>query len=169
MQKLLRRAAVIGALMCALLFAGVGMSTAASASPGQTGTSAAPVPDVAPPAGSPQKPPPSSDSLLTSNAPSAADSVLTEGCDAGWVCLYEGDIWDGSPNHPMVYAWYYYGTYNLSGIYGDHTLMNCQTGTARVALWSGYGGTGTLLSDFGNNCAGGLWADFTPVNSVQLY
>jgi len=108
-----------------------------------------------------------------SDAPSvslaAASAAAASSCGAGYVCIYEGDIFDGGTDHPVVYRFYRYGTYNLSGIIGEYTVRNCQTGGARVALYSGYNATGSVLWDLGDNCAGGLWTDLTPVNSVRVY
>lgn len=100
---------------------------------------------------------------------SGTSAVATVGCGSGYVCIYQGDIYDGSPNHPIVYRWYKYGTYNVSGLVGDYTVANCQTGGAKFAMYSGYNGTGNILYNgpMGYNCTGG-WFDLTPVNSVRL-
>ena len=100
--------------------------------------------------------------VVTASTAASAAPVLsprtaqTAACNAGHVCIYQGDIWDDSPNHPKVYDFYYYGTYNVHNLIGDYTVLNCQTG----------GVTWDLNI---NNCAGGLWTDLTPTNSVRLY
>ncbi|MGW2721852.1 hypothetical protein [Streptomyces sp. NPDC001492] len=113
--------------------------------------------------------------VTASTAASAAPALSprtaqTAGCNAGHVCIYQGDIWDDSPNHPKVYDFYRYGTYNVRNLIGDYTVLNCQTGGAGVKGFTGYNGTGSVAWDLGiNNCAGGLWTDLTPTNSVRLY
>lgn len=97
-------------------------------------------------------------------------TAMTTACGTGYVCIYQGDIWDGSPNHPILARYYNYGVYNLSNIVGDDTVVNCQTGGAGVAAYSGYNATGSVLWNLNiNNCSTGLWTDMTPVNSVRLY
>ncbi|MEV6941007.1 hypothetical protein AB0N07_03130 [Streptomyces sp. NPDC051172] len=113
--------------------------------------------------------------VTASTAASAAPALSprtaqTTACNAGHVCIYQGDIWDDSPNHPKVYDFYYYGTYNVHNLIGDYTVLNCQTGGAGVKGFTGYNGTGSVTWDLDiNNCAGGLWTDLTPTNSVRLY
>lgn len=102
-------------------------------------------------------------------ASASAHSAQTVACNSGYVCIYKGDIWDGSSNHPKVYNLYYYGTYNVQNLVGEYTVVNCQTGGARVQGWTGYNATGSVAWDIGNNCSTGLWIDLTPTNSVRLY
>ncbi|MGW2831731.1 hypothetical protein [Streptomyces sp. NPDC001286] len=108
---------------------------------------------------------------IASAMPASASphSVQTVACNSGFVCIYKGDIWDGSSNHPKVYNLYYYGTYNVQNLVGEYTVVNCQTGGARVQGWTGYNATGSVAWDIGNNCSTGLWTDLTPTNSVRLY
>lgn len=111
-------------------------------------------------------------STAASASPALAttSAVRTAACNSGHVCIYKGDIWDGSPNHAKVYDFYYYGTYNVRNLIGDYTVLNCQTGGAGVNGFTGYNGTGSVAWDIPyNNCAGGLWTDLTPTNSVRLY
>lgn len=92
-------------------------------------------------------------------------------CPSGYLCIYKGDIWDGGTYHPIVARYYAYGTYNLSNMYGPHTIKNCQTGGAGASGYSGYNATGSVLwylPDSNCNMAGFL-VDFTPVNSLRLY
>ena len=67
-----------------------------------------------------------------SDAPSvslaAASAAAASSCGAGYVCIYEGDIFDGGTDHPVVYRFYRYGTYNLSGI-----MVSTRSGTVRPA------------------------------------
>jgi hypothetical protein len=98
-----------------------------------------------------------------------AESAVTT-CGSGYVCIYQGDIWDGGTYHPMVARYYNYGTYNLSNMIGEYTVKNCQTGGAGVAAYSGYNATGSLLWDLRvNNCSSGLWTNLTPVYSLRLH
>jgi len=145
-------------LLCCLGLAAVAVAPQASASPNPqpTASSTPPRPDVRPAPSVKQKPAP-------------GVQPMTSGCPTGYVCIYQGDVWDGSPNHPMVYSFYYYGTYNVSNLIGDYTVFNCQSGGAGVAGYSGYNATGSVLWSLGNNCAGGFWEDLTPTNSVRLY
>jgi hypothetical protein len=104
-------------------------------------------------------------------APSAAvREARTEPCESGHVCVYEGDIWDDSPDHPMVYSFYRYGTYNVANLVGEYTVVNCQTGGAGVRGFTGSNGTGSVAWDVDiDNCGTGLWTDLTSTNSVQVY
>jgi hypothetical protein len=96
--------------------------------------------------------------------------VQTVACSSGYVCIYKGDIWDGSSNHPKVYNFYRYGTYDVHNLIGDYTVLNCQTGGAGAEGFTGYGGTGSVAWNLSsNNCAGGLWTDLTSTYSVRLY
>lgn len=104
------------------------------------------------------------------SAPSAADEARTASCTSGYVCIYKGDIWDGGSNHPMVYSFYRYGTYNVANLIGDYTVVNCQTGGAGVKGYTGSNGTGSVAWDLGvNNCGTGLWTSLTSTNSVRVY
>ncbi len=105
-----------------------------------------------------------------SAAPSPAHEARTAPCSSGYVCIYKGDIWDGSPNHPMVYSFYRYGTYNVANLIGDYTVVNCQTGGAGVKGFTGSNGTGSVAWNLDvNNCSTGLWTSLTSTNSVQVY
>lgn len=105
-----------------------------------------------------------------------ATSAVAEGygygsdCPTGYVCIYKGDIYDGTDYHPRVASYYKYGTYNLSGFYGLYTISNCQTGYAGVDGYSGYNGTGTKLfqSAVPRLCPAGFVQNMTPVNSIRL-
>ena len=106
----------------------------------------------------------------TTAALSAGHEGRTTPCSSGYVCIYKGDIWDGSPNHPMVYSFYRYGTYNVANLIGDYTVVNCQTGGAGVKGFTGSNGTGSVAWDLDiNNCNSGLWTSLTSTNSVRVY
>ncbi|OEV08238.1 hypothetical protein AN219_31340 [Streptomyces nanshensis] len=106
----------------------------------------------------------------TTSTAAVAQETRTAPCNSGYVCIYKGDIWDGSSNHPMVYSFYRYGTYNVANLIGDYTVKNCQTGGAGVRGLTGYDGTGSVAWDLDvNNCATGLWTNLTSTNSVRLY
>lgn len=189
MRKLFSKSAVLGAILGALLFGTLGLSAAASASPSAAGGSTVPQPDVPPPPGTTQKPLPNADvqagpgtftgpaasglatadSIPLGSAPAEVQSVLSQDpCDVGWVCIYAGDIVDDPGSyHPMVYAFYYYGTYNLSGMYGGYTTINNQTGSAKVSLYYGYNATGGIYITMWPGWIN--YSDYTPINSVQLY
>lgn len=147
---------VLIALLCCLGLVAPSFATASSASASPRPQPAAPRSDVRPAPSVKQKPAP-------------GVQPLTSGCPSGYVCIYQGDVFDGGSNHPMVYSFYYYGTYNVSNLIGNYTVFNCQTGGAHVAGYSGYNATGSVLWSLGNNCSGGFWYDLTPTNSVRLY
>ncbi|GCD93103.1 hypothetical protein [Embleya hyalina] len=106
----------------------------------------------------------------TTATASAAPQLRSSVCDPGHVCIYKGDIWDDVPNHPRVYDFYRYGTYNVANLVGEYTVLNCQTGGAGVKGFTGSNGTGKVAWDLDiNNCTGGLWTDLTSTNSVRLY
>ncbi|GHJ41122.1 hypothetical protein [Streptomyces sp. TS71-3] len=105
----------------------------------------------------------------TTASPAGINGTQTATCNSGYVCIYKGDIWDDSPNHPMVYSFYRYGTYNVQNLVGDYTVMNCQTGGAGVEGFTGSNGTGSVAWNIGNNCGWGLWTSLTSTYSVRLY
>ncbi|OPC77149.1 hypothetical protein B4N89_42070 [Embleya scabrispora] len=70
----------------------------------------------------------------------------------------------------MVYNFYRYGTYNVSNLVGDYTVVNCQTGGAGIKGFTGRDGTGKVAWDLDiNNCNSGLWTSLTSTNSVRVY
>lgn len=102
--------------------------------------------------------------LLAVGVPGAAHADDSRyGCPRGYVCMYaEGrtlaDL--GSP----VLEFYSYGAHNLSHVYGYHTLVNNQWGTATFDVCDGWNGTQCE----GLTGLGTLGMDFTPINSVVL-
>ncbi|MFJ2740697.1 hypothetical protein ACIO3O_13610 [Streptomyces sp. NPDC087440] len=108
--------------------------------------------------------------LTTTSTASAEQTRAAASCSSGYVCIYKGDIFDGSPNHPLVYSFYRYGTYNVANLIGDYTIKNCQTGGAKVQGLTGYNGTGSVAWNLTvNNCSTGLWTSLTSTNSVRVY
>ncbi|MFJ9690810.1 hypothetical protein [Kitasatospora sp. NPDC101183] len=108
--------------------------------------------------------------LLGASVAIAPAASATDVCGDGYVCIYQGDVWDGSSNHPMVYRFYNYGTYNVQNLIGDYTVRNCQTGGAGVMGLTGWNGTGSIAWNLtSNNCSTGLWTSLTSTNSVKVY
>jgi hypothetical protein len=101
--------------------------------------------------------------LLLGSGATTAQAASYQGCDTGYVCLYpENRGWNnGRPSH----RWYYYGTYNLSNLYGVHRIFNNQTGAADLELCWLYDGRQCLV-----RMTRGTYADFdfTPINSIKL-
>lgn len=60
------------------------------------------------------------------------------GCPSGAVCIY-GQNADYHNGHPTD-VFYSYGAHNLSGQFGDHFVLNNQTGGASAHLCLGYNG-----------------------------
>lgn len=109
-------------------------------------------------------------SAVSSASARTPDVAETSVCTSGYVCIYKGDIWDGGTNHPMVYRFYYYGTYNVYNLIGSYTVQNCQTGGAGVEGFTGTNGTGRVAWNLDiNNCSTGLWTDLTSTYSVKVY
>ncbi|MFD5920980.1 hypothetical protein ACFVYP_29360 [Kitasatospora sp. NPDC058201] len=108
--------------------------------------------------------------LVGVSVATAPTASATESCTGGYVCIYQGDIADGSGNHPLVYRFYEYGTYNVYNLVGEYTVKNCQTGGAGVTGYTGWNaGGGIAWSIPVNNCAGGLWVNLTSTYSVRVY
>jgi hypothetical protein len=101
--------------------------------------------------------------LVLGSGATAAQAASYQGCDTGYVCLYpENRGWNnGRPSH----RWYYYGTYNLSNVYGVHRIFNNQTLGADLWLCWEYDGGECLV-----RMTPGAYADldFTPINSIKL-
>ncbi|MFI1415891.1 hypothetical protein ACH4Y0_39135 [Streptomyces sp. NPDC020707] len=99
-----------------------------------------------------------------STAANAAAAGSYHGCQDGYVCIYPQDA--GWNNDQPSHVYYNYGTYNLSGMYGVHRILNNQTGGATMSTCTGYNGTGCE-----GNLPGGGWSidkDMTPINSITL-
>ncbi|MER6999337.1 hypothetical protein [Streptomyces sp. NPDC000410] len=85
------------------------------------------------------------------------------GCPDGAVCIYPQDQ---DPAQKPSDIFYSYGAHNLSNQFGNHWVLNNQTGGATAALCTGSGGSGC-----GERIAAdtGVYADLTPINSITLY
>ncbi|WP_405997247.1 hypothetical protein [Streptomyces sp. NBC_00829] len=101
---------------------------------------------------------------LTTVGATSAQAATEHGCPDGYVCIYpENTGWNNdTPSH----SYYNYGTYNLSGMYGVHRILNKQTDGATLRTCTGYNGTGCE----GYLPGGGWWIDkdMTPINSITL-
>ncbi|WP_033285830.1 MULTISPECIES: hypothetical protein [unclassified Streptomyces] len=93
-----------------------------------------------------------------------AGSVPWDGCPSGAVCIYgEGVVPKDNPHPTDVY--YSYGAHNLSNQFGQHWILNNQTGGASVTLCNGSNGTNCTDTIAQDN---GLLRNFTPINSIVL-
>jgi hypothetical protein len=84
------------------------------------------------------------------------------GCPDGAVCIYPQDQ---NPAVAPSQVFYTYGPHNLSGQFGNHWVLNNQTGGATASLCTGNDGVGC-----GNPIAAktGVYANLTPINSITL-
>ncbi|MGW0750429.1 hypothetical protein [Streptomyces sp. NPDC002587] len=84
------------------------------------------------------------------------------GCPDGAVCIYPRDQ---DPAVKPTHIFYSYGAHKLSDQYGNHWVLNNQTGGATANLCSGGngGGCGSPIA-----AGTGVYADLTPVNSIRL-
>ncbi|WP_327400056.1 hypothetical protein OG194_07465 [Streptomyces sp. NBC_01288] len=93
-----------------------------------------------------------------------ADETPWDGCPSGAVCIYgEGVVPANNPHPTNVY--YSYGAHNLSNQFGQHWILNNQTGGASASLCNGSNGTNCTTTIAQDN---GLRVDFTPINSITL-
>ncbi|MFF5301689.1 MULTISPECIES: hypothetical protein [unclassified Streptomyces] len=93
-----------------------------------------------------------------------AGGVPWDGCPSGAVCIYgEGVVPKDNPHPTDVY--YSYGAHNLSNQFGQHWILNNQTGGASVTLCNGSNGTNCTDTIAQDN---GLLRNFTPINSIVL-
>ncbi|CAL9360700.1 hypothetical protein SUDANB120_00656 [Streptomyces sp. enrichment culture] len=85
------------------------------------------------------------------------------GCPSGAVCIYPQDQ---NPAVKPTHVFYSYGAHKIYNQYGNHWVLNNQTGGATAALCTGSSGTGC-----GGRIAAqtGVYANLTPINSVALY
>jgi hypothetical protein len=100
---------------------------------------------------------------LLAGTSTAAQAATVHGCPSGYACIYPQDA--GWNNDKPSLKYYHYGTYQLSNQFGNHYIMNNQTGGAPI--WG--------CTDWnGNTCpwyvGAGSWAvaNLTPINSVKL-
>ncbi|PRH81119.1 hypothetical protein C6N75_00525 [Streptomyces solincola] len=101
--------------------------------------------------------------LLTLHAPAEARPAADwANCPSGAVCIYPQDQ---NPAVRPTHVFYRYGAHNLSNQFGNHWVLNNQTGGATANLCTGTNGAGC-----GNPIAAqtGVYANLTPINSVRL-
>ncbi|GGZ80459.1 hypothetical protein GCM10010371_45020 [Streptomyces subrutilus] len=84
------------------------------------------------------------------------------GCPDGAVCIYPQNQ---NPAVKPSQIYYSYGAHNLSNQFGNHWVLNNQTGGATANLCTGSNGGGC-----GNPIAArtGVYADLGPINSIRL-
>jgi hypothetical protein len=80
-------------------------------------------------------------------------------CPSGYVCIYPGNDANGNPD-----KYFRYGSYNLTNMFGNHLVVNNQTGNAGLRLCTSYGGQqcGERLGP------GSYHPNLTPINSIML-
>jgi hypothetical protein len=105
-------------------------------------------------------------------APAAQANVI--GCDPGWACIFAPLTAPLTDPHALdpYYAFYTYGAHDIHNMYGVKAVCNQQTGGAVVRLYSGYGGTGSVLKTIKGSAYPGFGncvdVNLTPVNSMKL-
>jgi hypothetical protein len=101
--------------------------------------------------------------------PAHADVI---GCPPGWACIYAPSSAPLTDRLEPYYAFYTYGAHDIHNMYGVKGVCNQQTGGAVVRLYSGYGGTGTVLKTIKGSAYPGFGncvdVNLTPVNSMKL-
>lgn len=100
---------------------------------------------------------------MVSPAHAVTPNDTVYGCPSGAVCIYPRDQIYWLDPYPEAVYWSY-GYHNLSNEYGDHWVVNNQTGGATVDLCDGYNGTNCVQHQ--NFFAGDY--DLTPINSIVL-
>ncbi|MFE4517095.1 hypothetical protein ACFRMQ_23205 [Kitasatospora sp. NPDC056783] len=84
------------------------------------------------------------------------------GCPSGAVCVYPQDQ-DPAVSPSDVY--WSYGAHRLSNQYGNHWVLDNQTGGAHARLCRGSGGTDCVYDIAAQR---GVYYDLGPVNSITL-
>jgi hypothetical protein len=104
--------------------------------------------------------------VLAAAGPAEAASTF-HGCPAGAVCVYNGaSLSSGVESGGMYWS---YGAHNLHNQFGDHAVINNQTGGAWLTFCGGGNGTGPWLGSEAPNTAYPPYdVDLTPVNSIIL-
>ncbi|MFJ4187878.1 hypothetical protein [Kitasatospora sp. NPDC089509] len=100
--------------------------------------------------------------VMTTVGAGTAQASTWAGCPDGAVCVYPQD--QNPAVSPMLTLWSY-GPHNLSNMYGNHWVLNNQTGGAGAQLCTGYNGTGSCEYIAAQN---GVYANLTPINSIVL-
>jgi uncharacterized membrane protein len=97
--------------------------------------------------------------MATTATSAGAMAAAKEGCPSGYVCIYPGNDDSGSPD-----KYYRYGSYNLTNMFGNHLVVNNQTGNAGLRLCTSYGG-----QQCGDRLGPGSYhPNLTPINSIML-
>ncbi|MEU9074041.1 hypothetical protein ACFYUY_24295 [Kitasatospora sp. NPDC004745] len=84
------------------------------------------------------------------------------GCPYGAVCVYPQNQ-DPASSPSEVY--WSYGAHNLSNQYGNHWVLNNQSGGAHAHLCKSSGGGNCVYDIAAQN---GVWYDLGPINSITL-
>ncbi|MER7850725.1 hypothetical protein ABTZ03_43130 [Kitasatospora sp. NPDC096077] len=100
--------------------------------------------------------------VMTTVGAGTAQASTWDNCPDGAVCVYGQDQ---PANTPILKLWSY-GPHNLSNMYGNHWVLNNQTGGAAAQLCDGYNGTGNCHDYMPAQT--GVYANLTPVNSIVL-
>ncbi|MFD7614022.1 hypothetical protein [Streptomyces sp. NPDC059828] len=101
--------------------------------------------------------------VMALTGPAEAKPADWAGCPDGAVCIYPQNQ---NPAVRPTHVFWSYGAHNLSNQFGNHWVLNNQTGGATAALCTGSNGAGCG----GRIAAGhGVYADLTPINSITLY
>ncbi|MET9467117.1 hypothetical protein ABZY44_20400 [Streptomyces sp. NPDC006544] len=101
--------------------------------------------------------------VALSGAAGAQPANPWAGCPDGAVCIYPQNQ---NPAVKPSHVFYSYGAHNLSNQYGNHWVLNNQTGGAGARLCTGSNGV-----NCGNSIAQGtgVYADLGPINSITLH
>ncbi|MFB7911466.1 hypothetical protein ACFC1T_34050 [Kitasatospora sp. NPDC056076] len=102
---------------------------------------------------------------LTAVGTGGAGAAVTgdwAGCPSGAVCVYPQD--QNPAVSPSAVYWSY-GAHNLSGQYGNHWVLNNQTGGAHAHLCKSSGGGNCVYDIPAQN---GVYYDLGPINSITL-
>ncbi|MER7754483.1 hypothetical protein [Kitasatospora sp. NPDC097643] len=98
---------------------------------------------------------------LTAGSAGAADGSWAN-CPYGAVCVYPQNQ-DPAASPSAVY--WSYGAHNLSNQYGNHWVLNNQSGGAHAHLCRGSGGADCVYDIAAQH---GVWYDLGPINSITL-
>ncbi|MFJ3220467.1 hypothetical protein ACIPLC_31660 [Kitasatospora sp. NPDC086801] len=98
---------------------------------------------------------------LGAGSAGAADGSWA-GCPYGAVCVYPQNQDPASAPSEVYWS---YGAHNLSNQYGNHWVLNNQSGGAHAHLCQGSGG-GSCVYDI--PAQKGVWYDLGPINSITL-
>ncbi|MFE4975966.1 hypothetical protein ACFRAR_28160 [Kitasatospora sp. NPDC056651] len=99
---------------------------------------------------------------LTTTGAGSASADDWAGCPSGAVCVYPQNQ-DPAASPSDVY--WSYGAHRLSNQYGNHWVLNNQTGGAHARLCRGSGGTDCVYDIAAQR---GVYYDLGPINSITL-